>query len=89
MKKTKKNLYGITEDHFIKDKNNQDSKKCYLSNIVYGDTHNFQAYILIDKYMLKNTRNNRDYDFVILHEIDSMFIDDYVKSTLISKEMNI
>ena len=64
-------------------------KKCYLSNIIYGDTHNFQAYILIDKYMLKNTRNNRDYDFVILHEIDSMFIDDYVKSTLISKEMNI
>ena len=39
--------------------------------------------------MLKNTRNNRDYDFVILHEIDSMFVDDYVKSTLISKEMHI
>jgi hypothetical protein len=30
--------------------------------------------------MKENTRNGRDYDCIIVDEIDSMFIDDYGKS---------
>lgn len=79
---------GITVDHCIKDKNNHERgpRKCYLADIVYGDAHNFQGDILSDKYMLEGTRNNRDYDVAIVDEIDSMFVDDYGKSTLLSSE---
>ena len=80
---------GITVDHCIKDPNNKERgpRKCYLADIVYGDAHNFQADILSDEYMLEGTRNNRGYDVIIVDEIDSMFVDDYGRSTLLSREM--
>ena len=77
------NALGLTIDHCIKDENgtpNHGPKACYKADIVYGDAHNFQADILNDKYMKENTRNGRDYDCIIVDEIDSMFIDDYGKS---------
>jgi preprotein translocase subunit SecA len=83
------NSLGITVDHCIKDGNNKQDhgpKECYNADIVYGDTHNFQADILSDKYMLENTRNGRKYDMIIVDEIDSMFVDDYGKSTLLAGE---
>ena len=83
------NILGISVDHFIKDDNNKQDhgpKECYKADIVYGDTHNFQADILSDKYILENTRNGRDYDMIIVDEIDSMFVDDYGKSTLLAGE---
>ena len=82
-------ILGISVDHCIKDDNNKQvhgPKECYKADIVYGDTHNFQADILNDKYMLENTRNGRDYDIIICDEIDSMFVDDYGKSTLLAGE---
>ena len=36
--------------------------------------------------MLENTRNGRDYDIIIFDEIDSMFVDEYGKSTLLAGE---
>ena len=57
-----------------------------MADIVYGDAHIFQGDILSDKYMLEGTRNNRDFDVIIVDEIDSMFVDDYGKSTLLSSE---
>lgn len=83
------NALGLTIDHCIKDENgtpNHGPKACYKADIVYGDAHNFQADILNDKYMKENTRNGRDYDCIIVDEIDSMFIDDYGKSTLLAGE---
>ena len=79
---------GIKVDHCIKDKNSHERgpKKCYLADVVYGDAHNFQADILSDKYMLEGTRNNREYDVIIVDEIDSMFVDNYATSTLLSSE---
>jgi preprotein translocase subunit SecA len=79
---------GIKVDHCIKDKNSHERgpKKCYLADVVYGDAHNFQADILSDKYMLEGTRNNREYDVIIVDEIDSMFVDNYATSTLLSGE---
>ena len=46
--------------------NNQDHglKECYKADIVYGDTHNFQADILTDKYMLENTWKRIWYDYL-------------------------
>ena len=79
---------GITVDHCIKDSNSYERgpKKCYLADVVYGDAHNFQADILSDIYMLEGTRNNREYDVIIVDEIDSMFVDNYATSTLLSGE---
>ena len=79
---------GITVDHCIKDKNNNERgpRKCYLADIVYGDAHNFQGDILSDKYMLEGTRNNRVFDVIIVDEIDSMFVDDYSIGSNVLKE---
>ena len=79
---------GITVAHCIKDKNNHERgpRKCYLADIVYGDAHNFQGDILSDKYLLERTRNDRNFDVIIVDEIDSMFVDDYGKSALLSSE---
>ena len=80
---------GLTVDHCIKNEKQKvehGPKKCYEADIVYGDTHNFQADILSDIYMLENTRNGRIFDVLIADETDSMFVDDYGKSTLLSGE---
>lgn len=37
--------------------------------------------------MIENTRNNRDYYVIIVDVINSMFVDDYAKSILLSREM--
>lgn len=52
--------------------------------VIYGDTHNFQADFLYDKYHKSGIRINRKCDIIIVDEIDSMFIDEYGKSTLLA-----
>ena len=83
------NSLDISVAHCIKDdkKNNEHGPKaCYKADIVYGDTHNFQADILNDKYMLENTRNGRKFDMIIVDEIDSVTVDYCGKSTLLAGE---
>ena len=61
-------------------------KSCYLPevDIIYGDTHHFQADYLHDQYYQDGSRFDRKNDVVIVDEIDSMFIDEYSKSTLLA-----
>ena len=81
------NIYdalGITVSHCItdndenKDKNknkdkdkNNNKKNCYDKDVIYGDTHNFQADFLYDKYHRNGMRNKRKCDIIIVDEIDS------------------
>ena len=83
-------ILGITVSHCISDDDddNKDNNKknCYDKNVIYGDTHNFQADFLYDKYHRSGVRNKRKCDIIIVDEIDSMFIDEYGKSTLLAQK---
>ena len=59
-------------------------KECYSKDIVYGTTFEYQGDILRDEYNLKNVRNKRPFDIVIVDEIDSMLIDGYASRTFLS-----
>ena len=74
---------GISVSHCISD-DVHNKKNCYDKNVIYGDTHNFQADFLYDKYHKSGIRINRKCDIIIVDEIDSMFIDEYGKSTLLA-----
>lgn len=59
-------------------------KKKYAKDVIYGTTYDFQDDILRDEYELTGIRNKREFDIVIVDEIDSMLIDEYEKRTLLS-----
>src|SRR3990167_2178098 len=54
-------------------------KSCYLDDIVYGDVGNFQFDLLRHEYKGYETRAERQYDVVIVDEVDSMLIDESMK----------
>ena len=77
-------LFNIEVSHCISSKDRK--KKCYDKSIdiVYGDTHNFQADFLHENYYSENIKNGRGEDIIIVDEIDSMLVDEYAKSTLLA-----
>ena len=54
-------------------------KACYAADIVYGDANNFQFDLLRHEYKQENTRGERQYETVIVDEVDSMLIDESSK----------
>lgn len=54
-------------------------KPCYLKDIVYGDVGNFQYDLLHDEFGDKGTRGGRQFNSVIVDEVDSMMIDESAK----------
>ena len=80
-------LFNIKIDHCISSKDDTSNKKnCYNEDIdvIYGDTHNFQADFLHENYYSENVKNGRKEDIIIIDEIDSMLVDEYAKSTLLA-----
>ena len=59
-------------------------KPCYNSHIVYGDTHQFQFDTLRTVYLNLGTREKRHYECAIIDEVDSIWIDDAEKLTILS-----
>ena len=57
------------------------SKNQYASNIVYGDTQNFEAGILREEFKEKEIRKNRPFDCVIIDEVDSISLDNIITMT--------
>ena len=82
--------FGITVGCNIEDGENlfniykSSEKTCYSKDVVYGTTFEFQGDILKHEYNLINVRNDRQFDIVIVDEIDSMLIDEYSHKTQLS-----
>lgn len=55
-------------------------KTCYAADIVYGDASNFQWDALRQEYEQDGTRGSRQYNTVIVDEVDSLLIDDVANS---------
>ena len=82
--------FGITVGCNIEDGENlfniykSSEKTCYSKDVVYGTTFEYQGDILKHEYNLINIRNKRQFDIVIVDEIDSMLIDEYSHKTQLS-----
>ncbi|BES99166.1 SecA DEAD-like domain [Nesidiocoris tenuis] len=50
-------------------------RECYKCDIVYGSIGNFQFDYLKDSFLNLNTRGGRQFDCIVLDEVDSMIID--------------
>ena len=57
------------------------SKEEYYKNIVYGDTQNFEAAILKEEFKEKEVRSGRDFDCIIVDEVDSISLDNIITMT--------
>ena len=66
----------ISVAHNIKVEND-----CYKKDILYGSIDKFQGGIMRDGYQLNGERQNREFDIVILDEIECMFLDDFSQTT--------
>ena len=54
---------------------------CYKKDVLYGSISKFQGGIMRDKHQLNGERQDREFDIVIVDEIDCMLLDDYNQST--------
>ena len=63
-------------------------KDAYSLDIVYGDTTQFSADILLQDYDFMKKRGNRGYDIVIIDEVDSMCIDNLGTKTQLTKKFS-
>ena len=70
---------------FVSDKNKISS---YKYDIVYGDTNQFSADILLQEYEFQTTRNQRGFDVVIIDEVDNMCIDNLATKTQLTKRFS-
>ena len=67
--------------------NRKDDNQCYKCPIVYGTVETFARDILKTKFLLKNVREDRKCDIVIVDEVDSMLIDQGVQCTYLSHDV--
>ena len=63
-------------------------KDAYKFDIVYGDTTHFSADILLQDYEFIEKRGKRNYDVVIIDEVDSMCIDNLATKTQLTKKFS-
>ena len=54
---------------------------CYKKDVLYGTIANFQGGIMRDEYQLNGERQEREFDIVIVDEIDCMLLDEYNQLT--------
>ena len=63
-------------------------QEAYSLDIVYGDTTQFSADILLQDYEFIRKRGERGYDVVIIDEVDSMCIDNLATKTQLTKKFS-
>ncbi|MDR0288934.1 MAG: hypothetical protein LBH78_02700 [Rickettsiales bacterium] len=69
------NLFGINVSHNCSE-DIEKRKEAYSGNqVVYGDLSNFQRDYLLDKFYGKNILGDRNFENVIVDEVDSMLLD--------------
>ena len=57
------------------------SQNQYYCDIIYGDTQNFEAAILIEEFKGKEVRNGRPFNYIIVDEVDSISLDNIITMT--------
>ena len=81
------NLKSSTTKQNEQEKMNKE-RVCYESDIVYGDPSSFEADILQWELRQKGGRGNRNFECIIVDEVDSICIDEMFSSTRLVTEFN-
>ena len=63
---------------------NESYKKVYSKNIVYGTVHDFTADVLKQEFDGKDTRGARNYNSLIVDEVDHLTLDSCLSTTYLS-----
>ena len=79
-------LFGLTVSHNSSG-TDEEKKKGYKDNIVYGAASDFQGDILRDEYNKLGTRGGRKCNIAIVDEVDSMLIDGKNHIVMLSNPM--
>ncbi len=78
-------LFGVSvADNLDRSPYLKGAKRCYRSDVVYGEMAQFQFDALRDEYALLGTRGGRPYGAIVADEVDSMMIDDSTKIAKLS-----
>ncbi|XP_048834893.1 uncharacterized protein LOC125709921 [Brienomyrus brachyistius] len=66
---------------------NEDQNECYQNDIIYGTVDAFAADYLRQIFEMKDTRLNREFQCVIIDEVDSLLLDNGVQLTYLSDDI--
>ncbi|XP_058639026.1 protein translocase subunit SecA [Onychostoma macrolepis] len=80
------NELNITVDVNI-DKSENELKKCYECQVVYGTTVSFAADFLRQRFLRQDVRPNREFQCVIVDEVDSLMLDKGLEVVYLSTEI--
>ncbi|XP_071348600.1 uncharacterized protein [Trachinotus anak] len=79
--------FGITVDTNTNKTKDEDRKKCYQKDVVYGTIEAFAADHLRQIFEMKDVRTDRSYQCIIIDEVDSLLLDQGVQLTYLSSPM--
>ncbi|XP_036929417.1 uncharacterized protein LOC119005671, partial [Acanthopagrus latus] len=80
-------FFGITADTNTNKTKDEDRKDCYQKDVVYGTIEAFAADHLRQVFEMKDVRPDRDYQCIIVDEVDSLLLDQGVQMTYLSSPM--
>ena len=78
---------GITVDTNVNKTEDKDRKECYQKDVVYGTVEVFAADHLRQIFEMKDVRSDRDYQCLVIDEVDSLLLDQGVQLTYLSSPM--
>ncbi|XP_060772910.1 protein translocase subunit SecA 1-like [Neoarius graeffei] len=65
----------------------EDLRKCYLCQVVYGTTESFAGDWLRQKFQRENVRSQRQFQYAIVDEVDSLMLDKGLEVVYLNSEM--
>ncbi|KAL3988693.1 cytochrome c oxidase assembly protein subunit 19 [Sarotherodon galilaeus] len=79
--------FGITVDTNTNKNEDKDRKECYQKDVVYGTIEAFAADHLRQIFEMKDVRADRNFQCIIIDEVDSLLLDQGVQLTYLSSPM--
>ncbi|XP_039873728.1 uncharacterized protein LOC120725116 [Simochromis diagramma] len=79
--------FGITVDTNTNKNEDKDRKECYQKDVVYGTIEAFAADHLRQIFEMKDVRPDRNFQCIIIDEVDSLLLDQGVQLTYLSSPM--
>lgn len=80
-------FFNVTVGSNINVKDDDDRRRCYNHQIVFGTVASFAADILRQDFQQQQIRGQRSYDSVIVDEVDFMLLDRGVQFTYLSQQV--
>ncbi|OIR57522.1 MAG: protein translocase subunit SecA-like protein, partial [Amphiamblys sp. WSBS2006] len=82
------NAFGIRVEENVSNKTEEITKDIYANaDVIYGTAGSFEGDILRDEFRMGGIRMGREFDAVIVDEVDNMLVDNRSHVTMLSSEM--